>query len=279
MSKTEDTKRKQAEMTFLDHLEVLRWHLIRSAAAILIFGIAAFVGKDLVFDQIILGPQKADFLTYRLMCQLSEALGMSDALCISTMPFSLMNINMAGQFTTHLWVSFVAGLVVAFPYLLWEMWRFIRPALQNTERNYAQGLVFFASLLFITGVLFGYYLIAPLSVHFLGTYQVSAAVPNQIGLNSYISTVTTIVLAGGIIFELPILIYFLAKIGLVSPEGMRTYRKHAFVATLIVSAIITPPDLSSQLLVAVPLVVLYELSIKIAARVIKNEKKKNEQSA
>ncbi len=273
MSKTEDTKTRQAEMSFLDHLEVLRWHLIRSAAAILVFGVMAFIGKEIVFDKIILGPQKADFLTYRALCVISEYLGMSDALCITVMPFSLMNISMAGQFTTHLWVSFVAGLVVAFPYILWEFWRFIKPALQITEKKYARGVVFFASLLFMTGVCFGYYLIAPLSVHFLGSYQVSDAVPNQIGLSSYISTVTTIVLAGGLIFELPILVYFLTKIGLITPEGMKTYRKHAFVATLIISAIITPPDISSQIMVALPLVVLYEVSIKIAARVIKKELK------
>lgn len=275
MSNTEDTKTKQAEMSFLDHLEVLRWHLIRSAAAILVFAIAAFVGKEIVFDEIILGPQRVDFFTYKAMCKLSDLLGMSDALCISDMPFSLMNINMAGQFTTHLWVAFVGGLIVAFPYILWEFWRFVKPALQLTEKKYARGVVFFASVLFMMGVAFGYYLIAPLSVHFLGSYQVSSSVPNQIGLNSYISTVTTIVLAGGLIFELPILVYFLTKIGLLSPESMRTYRKHAFVATLIVSAIITPPDISSQILVALPLVVLYEISIKIAARVIKKEQKAN----
>ena len=273
MSKSEDTKSPQGEMSFLDHLEVLRWHLIRSAAAILLFGIMAFVGKHIVFDVIILGPMQADFFTYQAMCKVSEMLGMSDALCISEMPFSLMNISMAGQFTTHLWVAFVAGLVVAFPYILWEFWRFIKPALQLTEKKYAKGVVFFASLLFMIGVVFGYYLIAPLSVHFLGTYQVSTEVPNQIGLSSYISTVTTIVLAGGLIFELPILVYFLTKIGLITPEGMRTYRKHAFVATLIISSIITPPDISSQIMVALPLVVLYEISIKIASRVIKKESK------
>jgi sec-independent protein translocase protein TatC len=275
MPKNEDTKRTQGEMSFLDHLEVLRWHLVRSVAAILIFAVGAFVAKELVFDTIILGPQKADFISYRLMCQISQFLGMSDALCIDDMPFHLMNISMAGQFTTHLWVAFVAGLIVAFPYLLWEFWRFIQPALQVSEKKYAKGVVFFASMLFLIGVSFGYFLIAPLSVHFLGSYQVSEAVPNQIGLNSYISTVTTIVLAGGLIFELPILVYFLAKIGILSPDSMRTYRKHAFVATLIISAIITPPDISSQLMVTLPLIVLYEISIKIAARVVKKEQKIN----
>ncbi len=262
------------EMSFLDHLEVFRWHLIRSAIAIMFFAAIAFVFKEIVFDVILLGPKKPDFPTYRALCGISKFLGLGDALCMEDSPFTLMNISMSGQFSTHITTSLFAGFIAAFPYVFWELWRFIRPALHTNETKMARGIVFFSSMLFMLGVLFGYYVIAPLSVNFLGSYQVSSTVANQISLTSFISTVTTVSLANGIIFELPILVYFLTKIGLLTPEFMRIYRKHAMVVTLILSAIITPPDITSQILVSFPLIILYELSIKISAKVIKNQNKK-----
>ena len=264
---------KEKEMSFLDHLEIFRWHLIRAAIAILFFSIIAFIFKDIVFDVILLGPKKPDFPTYKVLCNISTFFGLDDALCMEESPFSLMNISMSGQFSTHITTSIFAGFIIAFPYVFWELWRFIRPALHTNETKMARGIVFFSSVLFLFGVLFGYYIIAPLSVNFLGSYQVSSTVANQISLTSFISTVTTVSLANGIIFELPILVYFLTKIGLLTPELMRIYRKHAMVVTLILSAIITPPDITSQILVSLPLIVLYELSIKISVRVIKNQKK------
>ena len=176
---------------------------------------------------------------------------------------------MSGQFTTHVWVSFIGGLIVSFPYVFWELWRFIKPGLYEKEQNYTRGIVLYASVLFLLGVLFGYYLIAPLSVNFLGGYQVSTAVYNTIDLNSYISTVTTLTLATGATFEMPILVYFLTKIGLIGPTFLRTYRRHAIVVLLIIAAIITPPDVISQVIVTLPLLLLYEISILIAARVEK----------
>jgi sec-independent protein translocase protein TatC len=265
---------QKEEMSFLNHLEIFRWHLIRSALAILFFAIIAFIFKEIIFDVILLGPQKPDFPTYKALCSISKFLGLDDALCMNASPFSLQNISMSGQFSAHIMTSIFAGFIVAFPYVFWEFWRFISPALYDAETKIARGVVFFSSVLFLFGVLFGYYVIAPLSVNFLGSYQVSSTVVNQISLTSFISTVTTVSLANGIIFELPILVYFLTKIGLLTPEFMRMYRKHAMVVTLILSAIITPPDITSQILVAFPLMVLYELSIKISARVIKNQEKK-----
>ena len=261
------------EMSFLDHLEIFRWHLIRSAIAVLFFAIIAFIFKDIVFDVILLGPKDPNFPTYKALCAISQYLGLEDALCLKESPFTLMNITMSGQFSTHVTTSIFAGFVVAFPYVFWEFWRFIRPALHVNESTMARGIVFFSSVLFLLGVLFGYYVIAPLSVNFLGSYQVSSTVANQITLSSFISTVTTVSFANGIIFELPILVYFLTKIGLLTPEFMRVYRKHAIVVILILAAIITPPDVTSQILVSLPLIVLYEISIKISARVIKNQKK------
>ena len=261
------------EMSFLDHLEIFRWHLIRSAIAVLFFAIIAFIFKDIVFDVILLGPKDPNFPTYKALCAISQYLGLEDALCLKESPFTLMNITMSGQFSTHVTTSIFAGFIVAFPYVFWEFWRFIRPALHVNESTMARGIVFFSSVLFLLGVLFGYYVIAPLSVNFLGSYQVSSTVANQITLSSFISTVTTVSFANGIIFELPILVYFLTKIGLLTPEFMRLYRKHAIVVILILAAIITPPDVTSQILVSLPLIVLYEISIKISARVIKNQKK------
>jgi sec-independent protein translocase protein TatC len=265
---------QKEEMSFLNHLEIFRWHLIRSALAILFFAIIAFIFKEIVFDVILLGPQKTNFPTYKALCSISKFLGLDDALCMQESPFKLQNISMSGQFSAHIMTSIFAGFIVAFPYVFWEFWRFISPALYDAETKIARGVVFFSSVLFLFGILFGYYVIAPLSVNFLGSYQVSKDVENIISLTSFISTVTTVSLANGIIFELPILVYFLTKIGLLTPEFMRMYRKHAMVVTLILSAIITPPDITSQILVAFPLMILYELSIKISARVIKNQEKK-----
>ncbi|MCT4589218.1 MAG: twin-arginine translocase subunit TatC [Carboxylicivirga sp.] len=262
------------EMSFLEHLEVLRWHLVRSFGSVFVFAILAFVFKGFVFDTIILAPSSPEFFTNRLLCELADKLNMP-LLCINQMPLNLQNIKMSGQFTTHIWVSFVAGIVVAFPYIFFEFWRFIRPALYQNEINNSRGAIFFASTLFSIGILFAYYIICPLSVHFLGTYQVSDQVENIVNLGSYISTITSIVLAGGIIFELPIFIYFLAKVGLVTSSFLIKYRKHSIVVALLLAAIITPPDVISQLLVCFPLIILYESGILIAKRL---EKKKNQTS-
>lgn len=266
-------KQNTGEMSFLQHLEVLRWHLVRSTVAILLGASVAFLSKHVLFDIIIFGPKRPDFITYRLFCEFTTWLTGTGAMCMEKIPFEILNTKMAGQFSTHIWVSLIAGFILAFPYVIWEIWRFVKPGLHDTEKKYSRGILFFASILFIFGVLFGYYLIAPLSVQFLGTYTVSADVTNFIDLNSFISTVSTVTLATGLIFELPIIVYFLAKLGLLTPEWMRTYRKHAFVLILILSAIITPPDISSQVLVCLPIVGLYEISIKICARVIKRQKR------
>jgi len=273
-----NTEKQKQEMSFLEHLEVFRWHLVRSVFAVLFFAVIAFIFKSILFDGILLAPKNPDFPTYKMLCYLSQQMGMGDALCMDELPFILMNISMSGQFSTHIMTSIVAGFVVAFPYVFWEMWRFISPALHDDESSVAKGVVFFSSILFLLGVLFGYYVVSPLSVHFLGSYQVSETVANQISLSSFISTVTTVCLANGVVFELPILVYFLTKIGLLTPQFMQTYRKHALVMTLIFSAIITPPDITSQILVALPLMVLYEISIKISARVLRKQEKQLKKS-
>lgn len=262
-----------AEMSFLEHLEALRWHVMRSVVAILIGAVAAFFAKDFVFDTILLGPKNPDFWTYRTLCDLASRFGLSDLMCIREIPFGLINTSMSGQFTTHMMVSFLTGLVLAFPYIVWEIWRFVSPGLHAHERRYATGMVFYVSLLFMLGVLFGYYLITPMSVNFLGTYQVSGQVQNMIDLDSYFSTVATLVLACGLMFEMPVLMYFLTKVGVVSPEFLRNYRKHAVVIILFIAAVITPPDVASQILVFFPLMLLYELSIFVSVFVIRNKER------
>lgn len=267
------------DMSFLEHLEELRWHLIRSSLAIVIMAVLAFANKSLLFDTIIFGPKRTDFWTFRKLCELSEWLNQvipslvtdPTVLCIGQEIPKLQNINMAGQFTSHIMVSMIAGFIVAFPYIVWEMWRFIKPGLHSTEQKLASSLIFWISFLFITGVLFGYYIISPLSINFLATYSVSGEVQTIPTLSTYISTVTMVVLAGGILFELPILVYFLTKIGLITADFLKTYRRHFFVVALILSAIITPPDVFSQLLVSFPLMFLYEVSIVLSRRIEKSD--------
>lgn len=268
-----ETAKNPNEMSFLDHLEELRWHLIRSTLAVVILGFVAFLMKDFIFDTVIFGPKKPDFPTYGLFCKLSRMLGFSEAFCGNEPLFRVQSRVMAGQFSAHIWTSIWAGVIVGFPYILYEIWKFISPGLYEKERRYSRGFILIASLLFFTGVLFGYYVVAPLSINFLGSYTVSKEVFNDIDLGSYISTVRASVLACGIVFELPIVIFFLTKVGLVTPEILRKYRKIALVLVLILSAIITPPDVASQIIVAVPVLLLYQVSIYISKVVIKREEK------
>jgi len=269
-------KKGEGEMSFLEHLEELRWHIIRSVLAILILMIGAFVFKNFIFDKIILAPKEPDFFTNRILCRLSEILNTS-ILCINSKPFNLINIKMAGQLTTHIAVSMVAGLILAFPVIIWEFWKFFKPALLENEKQHARGAVLAASLLFFTGVLFGYYLLAPLSVHFLTSYEISSDVTNQINIRSYIGTLSSICLATGLIFELPILAFFLTKIGIITPSFLKKYRKHAILIIVILAAIITPPDVFSQALVCIPLLFLYEVGIIISKRVMKQNEKRREE--
>lgn len=268
----------QREMSFLDHLEELRWHLVRSTFAVLIMAVVAFIFKGFVFDVLIFGPTRPNFATYRMFCNISQAMGM-DSFCFQEMPFSIQSRKMAGQFSTHLWTSIYAGIIVAFPYILYELWKFISPGLRENERKSSRGFIVIASFLFFIGVLFGYYVISPLSINFLGNYQVSTEVKNQFDLESYIALVRTSVLACGIVFELPIIMYILTKIGLVTPEALRKYRKISIVIILILSAVITPPDVVSQIIVAIPILILYEVSIHISKIVIKNQAKREKADA
>lgn len=268
----EKGKSLEAEMSFFDHLDVLRKHLIRSSLAIIVFTGVAFAYYDFIFDTIIMGPKNPQFWTYRMMCSLSEKFNLGPDFCITKIPFAIINTEMAGQFTLQLNSSLMIGIILGFPYLLFEVWRFVKPALHEKERKSASGFTFYATLLFIVGIMFGYYIIAPLSISFLASYIVSDTIDNMITIDSYLSTVATLTIGAGVIFELPIIIYILSKLGVMTPKFMRSSRRYATVIILIIAAVVTPtPDLLTMLTVSFPLFLLYEASIYISARV---EKKK-----
>ncbi|MFA5244384.1 MAG: twin-arginine translocase subunit TatC [Pedobacter sp.] len=264
----EKGKTIEAEMSFFDHLDVLRGHLIRASIAILTFTILAFTFYDFIFTKIIMGPGRIDFWTYRMMCAATEKFNLGPDFCVQKLNFNIINTELGGQFTLQLNSSLMIGVVLGIPYLLFELWRFVKPALHENERKSATGFVFWASLLFLVGLLFGYYIIAPLSINFLSNYEVSSIINNQITIDSYFSVVATLTIGAAITFELPIVIFILSKLGIMTPEFMKSSRRYATVIILIIAAVVTPtPDLITMLTVSFPLFLLYEISIYISARV------------
>jgi sec-independent protein translocase protein TatC len=255
------------EMTFLEHLEELRWHIIRAFGSIVVFAILAWVYRGWVYGTVILGPSKTDFWTYRMMCKLGNYLG-ADGLCVDAINFKLQNIEVGGQFKMALTTSGIIGLLFAFPYAFWEIWRFIKPGLKFSEKKAARGAVFFVTLLFFSGVFFGYYIVTPLVVNFLANFTLDESIVNEFNIKSYISTIATLTLACGVAFQLPIVVFVLSKAGILTPAFMREYRRHSVVVILIVAAIITPsPDIFSQVIVALPLFLLYEVGIFVSASI------------
>ncbi|MGC1472552.1 MAG: twin-arginine translocase subunit TatC [Psychroserpens sp.] len=266
----------EMEMSFLDHLEDLRWHLIRITVSVLICATLAFIFSGFIFEHIIFAPKRMDFPTYRWLCQASRLIGINDTtFCATEFPFKIQSRQMSGQFSADIWTSIFAGFVLAFPYVIYQFWSFISPGMRAGERKHSRGFIFVTSMLFFIGVLFGYYIVTPLSINFLANYSVSSEISNEFDISSYISTVRSSCLASGFVFELPIIIYFLTKIGLVTPQLMRKYRKFALVIVLILSAIITPPDLASQIIVAIPILILYQVSIFISKVVVRNQNRKS----
>lgn len=270
-----DTPEKPSgsEMTFFEHIEALRPHLMRASMALLVMIVAAFVGKAFIIDVLLMGPQSADFPTNKFFCYMSHVLTNGDSLCINNLHFNLYNTALGGQFNLHMQVALVSAIAVAVPYLLWEVWRFISPALTPYERRKSRMFVLYGSLCFFAGLSFGYFVIAPLSVNFLSTYQASSEISNIIDIKSYLSTVINVSMACAVVFQLPLLVYFLARMGIVTSAFLRKYRRHAIILLAILSAIITPPDLFSLFLVILPLYGLYEYSIVLADKVEKKKAK------
>ena len=265
---------QQKEMSFLGHLEELRWHLVRSASAIFIFAIIFFIFSEKVYDHFLLAHLEPDFITYQLFCEFFNLFGMDSDFCsVNFAKKKLISIKVTSQLMNSIWSSFILGVIVSFPYLLWEVWRFVAPGLTKKEIKKSKGFIFIASILFFIGVLFSFYVIAPISINFLYNYQITDSIENNFTLESHIGLVTNMLLGVSILFELPVLIYFLTKIGLITPEFLKRYRKHSLVVVLIVAAIITPPDVASQVIVAIPILILYELGIIVSRRVLKNQEK------
>jgi sec-independent protein translocase protein TatC len=259
----------EKEMSFLDHLEELRWHVIRALIAIAVAGIGLFLVQDFYFNQIILGPANNDFISYRLFCQLSELLHLGDALCLTLPEFQVQAVVFAEQFITAIKMCFIGGFILAFPYVFYEIWTFVAPGLYPKERKLTRGVVFVCSLLFLMGISFGFFIIAPFATNFLMGYNVSAAVSNNPTLSSFVLYMVMFTLPAGIVFELPIVVYFLSRLGLVTPANMRQYRRHSIIGILVLASILTPPDVVTQFLIGIPLYILYELSIIVSARATK----------
>lgn len=273
----EKGKNVEAEMSFFEHLEILRWHIIRAVIAICVFAILSFTFYDFVFNQIIMGPKNLDFWTYRMMCKVGDLFNL-EGFCVERIPFNIINTELAGQFMLQINSCLLMALALGFPYLLFEVWLFVKPALTDVERKSASGFVFYATILFIIGALFGYYIVVPLSVNFLANVSLSTEITNQITIDSYLSTIATLTLGCGVIFLLPILIFILSKLGLMTPQFMRASRRYATVIILIIAAIITPTaDVITLLTVSAPMFILYELSISVSANVYRKKQLKEKE--
>lgn len=260
-------------MSFMDHIEVLRWHIVRSLIAVIICAIFCFIYIDFIFDKILLGPAHENFISYQWLCALGKAIHV-EALCMQTLNLSFQNTELSGQFMLSFSVSFMLGFIIAFPYVFWEFWKFVRPALKPNELKYARGIVFWSSLLFFIGVFFAYFIIAPFTINFFANYQLSPQFHNIITISNYYDTMSDLILGMGIVFELPILVFFLSRIGILTPKFMRSQRRYAIIIILVLAAVITPPDWFSIFLVFIPLMLLYESSIFVSSRIVRNKKDK-----
>ncbi|MCE3295696.1 MAG: Sec-independent protein translocase, TatC subunit [Crocinitomicaceae bacterium] len=260
---------ERKEMSFLDHLEELRWRLVKSAIVIIIIAIAIWWNMDWIMRNIFMSMLRSDFVTYDFFCSNFKIM------CVDHIPASIQSRQVGGQFGYAIWMSFIGGVVLGFPFIFHQIWSFVRPGLKTNEQNIVRGIVFYVSMLFFFGIMFGYFVVAPMSVHFFGTFKITSEIQNEFDLNSYMSTIISTVFYSGLFFLLPVVAYLFGKLGIITPAFLRKYRKHAIVGVLILSAIITPPDMISQVIVSIPILLLYEISIFVVVAV---EKKRNKES-
>lgn len=276
LNRKSNIEKPTQEIGFVDHLEALRWHLVRMAVALFICSVVAYIYVGEIFDYIILAPTHKEFPSYVWLCKLGEMLHV-DSLCLEDVKISFQNTQLSGQFMMSFSAAFLFGFIISFPYLVWELWRFIRPALTERELKNSRGIIFWVSLLFFFGVWFGYFIITPYTVNFFAAYTLSSQFQNIIKIDDYLDSVMSLVLGTGLVFELPVAVYFLSKLGILTPSFMRTYRKYAIVIILVIAAVITPPDAVSQIIVTIPLWILYEISIYISGRVQKERIRKEKE--
>jgi sec-independent protein translocase protein TatC len=256
---------EEGKMSFLEHLEELRWRLVRIAISIVLVGSALFWFQEWIFDYFFLSMSETSFPTFKLMCD-------TFGICVGKINIDFQSTTMTGQFSYALMMSIMGGIVLSFPFIFYQVWAFVKPGLKQNEKSTVRGIVFYVSLLFFLGILFGYYIVAPLCVQFFGNYQISGKIKNDFAINSYMSTVLSTIFYSGLLFLLPVVTYIFTKLGVITSEFLRKYRKHSIIVILILSAIITPPDLISQVIVAIPIVLLYEIGILVSRRVEKKQK-------
>jgi len=262
---------EKAEMSFVEHLEVLRGHLFRSALAIAAGAVVFIIYNTFFVREVLMGPTHADFPTYKWLCKVGHAIGLGDAMCMKDIGLKMQSTSVSGQFSMYFTLIFVGGIIVAFPYIFWEFWRFVKPALTKKELSKTRGVIFWVSLLFFLGILFGYFVIAPYTVNFFANFQLDENIENRWTITSYIDTLVPLILGTGLAFQLPLVMFFLAKVGLMSPSFLRRNRKYAIVVILILAGIITPPDVISQVICTIPLMLLYEISIWLTVKVEKEK--------
>ncbi len=258
---------EEKNMSFLDHLEELRWRLVRIAISILVIATVLFIYQEWIMNTFFIAMVNPNFISFRLMCEWFDV-------CIPKIPVGFQSTTMSGQFSYALMVSIMGGIVLSFPFIFYQIWSFVKPGLKQNERSMASGIVFYVSILFFLGILFGYFIVAPLTVQFFGSYQITDKIENKFTISSYMSTILSTVFWSGVLFLLPVVTYIFTKLGVITPEFLRKYRKHAIIVVLIIAAAITPPDLISQIIVSIPIMILYEIGIFAAVRVEKNRQKK-----
>jgi sec-independent protein translocase protein TatC len=263
------------DMSFLNHLEELRWHLVRSFVVICVVAIGIFTFDKIIYDEFLLAHLSSDFPTYKWLCNGARFFGFESDFCNVNLENSLQSLAPTSQLMNLIWTSLILGLIVSFPYVLWEIWRFISPGMHKAERKKSKTFIFYASFLFFIGVLFSYYVIAPLSVYFFYNFKITDLIVNKFDFTAHINLITNTLLGVSLMFELPVIVYFLTRMGLVTPSFLKKYRKMALVLVLVLSGIITPPDIASQIIVTIPIMILYEISIFISKKVVKKQEKKN----
>lgn len=260
-----EMKEGKKEMSFLDHLEELRWRLVRCVAVIIIIAAVLWTFQEWILDNIFLSMKSPSFISFRLLC---EYLG----ICIDEIPVKMQSTTMGGQFGYSMMMSFLGGVVIGFPFIFYQIWAFVKPGLKTNEKSVVTGIVFYVSMLFFLGIAFGYFVVSPMCVQFFGSYQMSKNIENIFTINSYMSTILSTIFYSGLLFLLPVVVYLFTKLGIVTPAFLRKYRKHSIVGVLILSAVITPPDMISQIIVSIPILMLYEIGILVSARVEKKRR-------
>jgi sec-independent protein translocase protein TatC len=259
------------QMSFLQHLEELRWRLVRSALVVITLAIVLYIFQEWIMQNIFLSMSKPNFATFKFFCKYFKIM------CVDEIPINFQSTTMGGQFSYALWMSFLGGVVLGFPFVFYQLWSFIKPGLKANEKNVVKGMVFYVSLLFFLGIMFGYFVVAPMTVQFFGTYQITKEIKNDFTINSYMSTILSTVFYSGLFFLLPVIAYIMGKLGIVSSGFLKKYRKHSIVVVLILAAIITPPDMISQVIVSIPILLLYEIGIWVVLGVERKRKREEMQ--